>query len=372
MLENMNSGNSYVPSVPKSKLRYDIDVESCLCDSPVFSAARSRLAASGGGRGGLGTDGWENYIYGDQPPPRDDAENRARIGRTEELREAGFGKEQIRGVVKTEATLRKAAKKELGTAVKAKAVALVAKKGARVAAEGETKAAKTAAKALAPAEEREARAARNADLAARVAEFQAAKAAKGKAKAVGAFTANAIKNVMKREAQREVAEEAKAKGTFTSPAKAVVAPPSALLKADGEGVPVPTIQIERLQTMISVDREANKRIGIVAGKASKNGQGYKPAIKLPSGDLVPYNAAETTLEQLGELVQRFTALREKTTSGTKEYQTITNFLRVIRKEKDKRISGGLATPRAKGKASGGGGAASARAGGGGEEDEDEE
>jgi hypothetical protein len=125
--------------------------------------------------------------------------------------------------------------------------------------------------------------------------------------------------------------------------------------------------------VLSADKALNKKVGIIAGKGGRNGQGYRPAVKLPSGELVPYNAAETTMEQLGDLIMNFTALREKTSSGTKEYQTITNFLRVIRAEKSKRASaGGMATPRAaRGKASGGGGAASARAGGG-EEDEDEE
>ena len=374
MMGSLTEGG-YTPSLPKYKR--DLDLEG-LCSSPIFVTARAKLTASGGGRGGLGTDGWDHYIYGDQPPPSDDAETRARIGRREALRgertdreggalratgataetaEAVKGlkgkltKEEIRAGVKLEGAFRKVAKAKAGAAIKAKAVALVAKKGERLAAEGGAKAAKMAAKASAPAEEREARAARNADLAARVEAFQAAKATKGKAKAVGAFTANAIKNVMKKEAEREVAEEAKAKGTFTSPAKAKVAasPAPALLKGV-EGVAATPVNVAELQAVIS-SAKGYKNIAIVEGRKGRYGQGYSPAI-VRGGRAIPYNSADITPEELGTLVEKFTTLRDMGV-GTKEKQTITNFLRVIRKEKEKRSKAGAM--RGGGAASGGGG-----------------
>ena len=370
-MESLTEGG-YTPSLPKYKRDIDLDG---LCASPIFVSARSKISASGGGRGGMGTDGWESYIYGDQPPPRDDAENRARIGRSEALRgertareggalratgetpktaEAVKGlkgkltKEEIRGGVKLEAAFRKVAKAKAGAAIKAKAVELVAKKGERVAGEGEAKAAKKAAKASAPVEEREARAARNADLAARVEAFQAAKATKGKAKAVGAFTANAIDKAMKREAEAEEAAEAKAKGTFTSPVKAKAEPASALLK-DVEGVAATPVNVAELQAVIK-SAKTFKSIAIVAGRKGRYGQGYTPAI-VRGGAAIPYNSADITPEELGTLLEKFTALREMGV-GTKEKQTITNFLRVIRKEKEKRSKAGAM--RGGGAASGGG------------------
>ena len=77
--------SSHVPRLSSYQRQLD---PSNMCSSPIFVKARSVLASTSG-RGGLGTDGWDNYIFGDAPPPPDEAAARLRPARVEAQRKAG-------------------------------------------------------------------------------------------------------------------------------------------------------------------------------------------------------------------------------------------------------------------------------------------
>jgi hypothetical protein len=354
--------SSHVPRLSSYQRQLD---PNNMCSSPIFVKARSVLASTSG-RGGLGTDGWDNYIFGDAPPPPDEAAARLRTARVEAQRTAGLGKEEIRGGVVLERAIERQQREEVGEKVLPALQRAVRGKLAAKAA------AKAVAKAAIPAEATAAKAAKKAELARLSEEFQRGAQKRMGQRAIAALEASAIQKVIEREEERANAQ----KGTNTTPARkkltyagvprvgglidrrqklaalaarggggafaasaggggaAAAAPVAApavsasplLEKALDEGVPLAAARVEKLNELAA---EVGG-IHIGEGRKGRYGKGYKPMVEGDDGKWYAYTDKTLTKGDLETAILRLTSVRQM--ADKEDKQAITNFIARVKVE----------------------------------------